>query len=247
MNCRGQKFASLVFRLLPALGLLVSPPATVHTLASKVRIICLRNSYRFNVIFLAFAFHSFLTLCFGTFHLPDVQRRCAAEGRHRFSVSVSTPARRHAWFGKSQDLPKARLSGDHGGLLARVPSRLPPAPLAGSLHLRQLCTAQRLLSQDASMSPKSRPSLYIFSSPSTKYENTSQMRCCDVHLCPHTLPWALTTLQVQKVEDPKNPKKELCLHTLRETRRELFCLALLVVKSMDMMGLPSRSNGVSVT
>ena len=46
----------MVLLLLPTLDFLVSFLATIPTLASKVRVIWLRLSFRFTVVFLAFAF-----------------------------------------------------------------------------------------------------------------------------------------------------------------------------------------------
>ena len=70
----------LVLPLLTALGLHVSPLATVPTLASKVRVICLGTSCRFTIVFLVlvfpfvFAFLAFAFLPLDAFHLPDVHR-----------------------------------------------------------------------------------------------------------------------------------------------------------------------------
>ena len=49
------------------------------------------------------------------------QGSCAAQGHHKFSVPASTLARKHARLGKTHDLPREPLSGDHGRLRARVP------------------------------------------------------------------------------------------------------------------------------
>ena len=76
--------------------------------------------------------------------------------RRRISVPVSTLAQTHARFGKTRDLPRQPFSGDHGKLLVRIPSRSPPEPSAGGLHLRQLCSVQTSFSQEANMSPRSR-------------------------------------------------------------------------------------------
>ena len=59
-------------------------------------------------------------------------------------MPVSVFARTRAKFDKSFDLPRERLSRDHGGLLARVPLRLPPERLFGKVRLRQFCTGPRL-------------------------------------------------------------------------------------------------------
>ena len=55
VNCCGRRLSSLVALLLLALGLHVSPFARVLTLASKVRVSCLHNSFRFTVVFLVIA------------------------------------------------------------------------------------------------------------------------------------------------------------------------------------------------
>ena len=158
------RFASLVLGLLPALGFLVSPLATAPTLASKRRIVCPRVSFRFTVVFLALT-----TLSLRAFHLPKnpsaltCQGSCAAQSHHRFSVPASTLARKHARLGKTHDLPREPLSGDHGRLLARAPSQSLLGPPAGGPHMLQICNCATSFTQEASMSPRSRPSLYIFS------------------------------------------------------------------------------------
>ena len=106
----------MVFLLLPAPGFLVSPLVTVPTLASNIGIIYPRIPFRFTVVFLVFAFLlAFLFVAFVTLFLsylslarcPSVltcQESCAAQGRRRFSVPVSTLAHAHAKFGKTHDL-----------------------------------------------------------------------------------------------------------------------------------------------
>ena len=152
-----------------ALGFLVSPLATAPALASKIRIVCPRVSFRFTVAFLlAFPFLALLPLSLRAFHLPKnpsaltCQGSCAAQGHHRFSVPASTLAREHARLGKTHDLPRETLSGDHGRLLARAPSQSLLGPPAGGPHMRQFCNCATSFTQEASMSPRSRPSLYIF-------------------------------------------------------------------------------------
>ena len=51
------------------------------------------------------------------------QEPYAAQGRRGISVPVSTLVRMHARFGNTHDLPRGPLSGGHGKLLVRVPSR----------------------------------------------------------------------------------------------------------------------------
>ena len=81
------------------------------------------------------------------FHLPDVQRYRrvkkprAAYGRRRISVPVSTPAHARARIGRTHDLRRTACRR--------------PAPAAD-----RYCATS--FSQEASISPKSRPSLYIF-------------------------------------------------------------------------------------
>ena len=96
---------------------------------------------------------------------------CAAQGRQRFFVPVSTLAREYARFGLSHDLPKERLSGDHGKLLARVPPRLPPEPLAGGRPPATiLYCARKHVTKVTSLTVHRFPS-------GTWVQNTSQKRC----------------------------------------------------------------------
>ena len=102
LNSCNWRFASLVFLLLPALGFLVSPLATVPTLASKVRIVCSRISIRFTVVCLAFAFVlvvpflALLTLSLRAFHLPEVHRCRRVRGTCRPRSSQDLCANVHS-------------------------------------------------------------------------------------------------------------------------------------------------------
>ena len=99
---------------------------------------------------LPFPFLAFLTFSLGDLHLPDVHRCRRVWSRVRPKIvvvsflPVSTLARTQARLGKSHDVLTEPLSRDHGKLLARVPSQSVLGPSAGGLHLRKICTAQRL-------------------------------------------------------------------------------------------------------
>ena len=104
--------------------------------------------------------------CHSLVHCPSAltcQGSCAAQGHHRFSVPASTFARKHARLGKTHDLPREPLSGDHGKLPAPFPSQSPLGPPAGGLYLRQFCTVQCLSPRKQACHQGRVPSLYIFS------------------------------------------------------------------------------------
>ena len=180
---RGQRCASLVL-LLPAPGLLVSPPRRVPTLAAWTRpfaspfsFLSLSSPFPLPLLpqpFLPFSRDAFsLARCssVGTCHEP-----CAAQDRLRFSVPVSSLARGRARFGQSHDLPRERLSRDHGELLERVPSRLPPEPIVGDLRLRRFCAGPRPSPGCKHLAKVASLTVHLLPS-GARVEDASQKRC----------------------------------------------------------------------
>ena len=192
LDCCSWRFAPFVLLLLPTLSFLVSPLVNVpHSPQNRNRLSDSLLSFLPLPFSLPFPFLPFLPFPFVPFTCPmsalTCQGSCAAQGHHRFSVPASTLARKHARLGKTHGLPREPLSGDHGRLLARVPSQSLLGPLAGGLCLRQFCTVH-VFSQEASMSPRSRASLYIFSYLARGLRIPLKSAAADFQLCPHTLP-----------------------------------------------------------
>ena len=174
------RFASLVLVLLPTLGFLVSPLATVPALASKIRIVCpCFLSVHCCLSCPYYPFPSCLSLAQKSI-CTDMSGSCAAQGHHRFSVPASTLARKHARLGKTHDLPREPLSGDHGRLLARAPSQSLLGPPAGGPHMRQFCNCATSFTQEASMSPRSRPLAIHLLLSAPRVKDTFHGRCCSI-------------------------------------------------------------------
>ena len=90
------------------------------------------------------------------------QGSCGSQDNHKFSVPPSALARKHARLGKPHDLSREPLSGDHGRLPARSITVATWTACWRSAPAAILYCATSF-PQEASMSPRSRPSLCIFS------------------------------------------------------------------------------------
>ena len=204
----------MLLLLLPALGFLVSPLATVPALASKIGIVCPRVSFRLAVYLSCPWLSPCLSLscpcypfpsCLSLAQYPSALTcpgSCAAQGHHRFTVPASTLGRKHARLGKTHDLPREPLSGDHGKLVARVPSQSLLEPLAGGLHPPAVLYCATSFSQEASMSPRSRPSLCIYSHLARGLRiplKSAAVRCPPLLL----LPPPYSSLSTRRTSSPK--------------------------------------------
>ena len=118
----------------------------------------------------------------------DVSGSCAAQGHHRFSVPASTLARKHARLGKTHDLQREQFSGNHGRLLARVPSQSLLGPPAGGPHMLQVCTAQRFSLRKQACHQGRVPRCISSLIWSAGQGYLSRALLCDFHHCPRTLP-----------------------------------------------------------
>ena len=173
LDCCSWRFASVVLLLL-AQGFLVSSLAIIPALASNKGFVCPRVSFRLLVVFLALAFlfaFPFLALltpfpqCLSFAQYPSAltcQESCAAQGHHRFLCQRPlSHVSRHGL------VRLAICQGNHFQEITVGCWRV----FHHSRYLDRLlevCTAAILncatsFSQEASMSPRSRPSLCIFS------------------------------------------------------------------------------------
>ena len=155
--------------------------------------------------------------------VPTSQEPCAAHGRRRISVPVSTPAHTHARFGRTHDLRREPLSGDHGGL-AHVPSPSPHGPPAGGLHLRLIGTVQRLSPSKQAFHRSRDPRYTSFFHLARGLRMPLKSAAVRIpHFSSYSSLGHSQMPQGHDVVEPVRPGTELCRHMSRSARHELCC------------------------
>ena len=179
----------MVLGLLPELGFLVSPLATAPALASKIRIVCPRVSFRFTVVFLAL-----ITLSLHAFHLPKNPSALTCRGRVPPKVITGSLCQRPLSHVSTQGLVRLTICrGNHFQEItvgcwrvlhhSRYLDRLLEVRTCGSSVTVQRLSLRRQACHQGRV-PRCTSSLIC----SAGQGYLSRALLCDFHLCPRALP-----------------------------------------------------------